>query len=375
MTVGVTVQTRTAFVPQNIPVLTDTAFLTHKRASGGDATAAHDCRSLADFVAAYGARVALNQSAYDWCETFFNEGGQRVVCAQYTTTHQVALDLLIADYGPGQLANIGETPGATLSAAMIADCIIKNRVAILDVNSTDITTSLLTTYATTLVGLSNPDYCAAFGPWINVPAPSGIVGGTARTVPASAVICGLIARADALGNPNRAAAGRDFPMQYATGFTYNVSKVDRETLLNAGLNTPANIYGVLENYGFQTPIAVDPNNPYWQFNCSRIRMAIFARSQAIGENYVFAPIDGQGLIQKALEHDLSAMLADFYAVNALYGDTPQDAYAVSVSAAINTVSEIAQGRLHAVASIRPSLHAKSVIIELVTIPLTGTVQS
>lgn len=373
MTVGVTVSTRTAMVPQNVPILTDTAFLTHKRAAGGDATKAYDLRSLADFVAAYGARAAANQSAYDWCETFFNEGGQRVVAAQYTTSVQAALDLLIADYGPGQVANIGETPGATFSAIAIADAVLKNRVALLDVNSTDTTTALLTTFSGTLAGLATPDYAAAFGPWVNVPPPSGSVGGTARTVPASAVIAALCARVEALGNPNRAAAGRDFPLQYATGFVYNVPKADRETLLNAGLNTFGTIYGVLENYGFQTPVALDVNNPYWQFNVARTRMWIQARAQAIGENYVFKPIDAQGLVAKALEGDLTSMLADLYAANGLYGATPAQAYKVVVSSAVNTVNSVAQGQLHAVMEVRPSLHAKSVIIELVTVPLTGTV--
>lgn len=373
MTVGVTVQTRTAMVPQNIPVLTDTAFLTHKRASGGDATKAYDLRSLADFVTAYGARTALNQNAYDWCETFFNEGGQRVVAAQYTTTHQAGLDLLVVDYGPGQLANLGETPGATLSAAMIAEAKLKNRVALLDVASTDITTALLTTYSTTLVGLADGDYAAAFAPWVNVPPPSGVVGGTARVVPASAVVAALCARVEQLGNPNRAAAGRDFPLQYATGFAYNVPKADRETLLNAGLNTFATIYGVLENYGFQTPIALDVNNPYWQFNVSRTRMWVQARGAAIGEPYVFRTIDAKGLVAKALQHDLTGMLADLYAAGGLFGNTPGDAYSVNVSAAINTVGSIAQGILRSVIQIRPSLHAKSIIIEIVTVPLTGTV--
>jgi hypothetical protein len=373
MTVGVTVSARTAMVPQNVPILTDTAFLTFKMATTGDATKAYDCRSLADFVAAYGVRTVTNQAAYDWVETFFNEGGQRVVTAQYLTTHSIGMALLIADFGPGQFANIGETPGAVLSAAMIADCVLKNRVAILDVAVTDVTTALLTTFAGTLTGLANSDYCAAFGPWVNVPPPSGIAGGSARVVPASAVICALCARVEAGGNPNRAAAGRDYPLQYTTGFSYSVSKVDRETLLNLGLNTFSTVYGVLENYGFQTPVVTDPNNPYWQFNVSRTRMWIMARAQAIGENYVFKTIDGKGLIAKALEGDLTAMLADLYAVNGLYGLTPQAAYLVNVSSAINTINSIAQGQLHAVMEVKPSLHAKSIILELVTVPLTGTV--
>jgi hypothetical protein len=373
--VGVTVQARTAAVPRGIPVLTDTVFLTTKMATGGDATAAHECRNLGDFVAAYGARATVNEATYDWLETFFNEGGKRAIVAQYVATHADALALLVSDLGPGQLVNIGETPGAVAYAALIADAKAKNRVAVLDVASTDNTAALLDAAADDLVGLADPSYAALFGPWVNVPPPSGIVGGTARTVPASAAVCGLIARADALGNPNRAAAGRDFPLQYATGFVCDLGGADRNSLLTAGLNPGATIFGVLENYGFQTSIAQGPDDPYWQFNAARCRMAIVARAEAVGERYVFKPIDGRGLLAMALEHDLSDMLAALYAVDALYGATADEAYAVSADAAINTTDTIAQGELHAIASVRYSMHAKSVVIELVTVPLGGAVSS
>jgi hypothetical protein len=41
--------------------------------------------------------------------------------------------------------------------------------------------------------------------------------------------------------------------------------------------------------------------------------------------------------------------------------------------AVNSEATIAQGELHAVCEARLSLHAKSVIIDLVSVPITGRV--
>jgi hypothetical protein len=62
-----------------------------------------------------------------------------------------------------------------------------------------------------------------------------------------------------------------------------------------------------------------------------------------------------------------------YQMNGLYGQTPQEAFATNVGAAVNTEASVAQGELHAVAEARLSLHAKSVLIDLVSVPVTGRV--
>lgn len=377
MSLGVTVTTRTAPPSRGAPTNGSTLFLAGKAGTGPTNTAT-ELRSLADFAGTYGTRNNNNRAAYDYLETFFREGGNHAYFARYNTTASPAQDvddalaLFTADLGPGQVAAPEETPGTDTYAALGAHADAFNRVALADVEVDD-TVGDMTTLGGELP--TSKENIAIFGPWVTVPAPSGITGVGARQVPFSAVVAGLIARADQLGNPNRAAAGRDFPLQYATGFVTTITSDDRETLLDAGVNTGAEVYGVLELYGFQTGVEQSDETPFWQFNCSRMRMIATAEAKAIGENYMFRPIDGRGLIQQALKSDLEAMLSRYFIANALYGATPREAYAVEVNASVNTESTVAQGELNAVAELRLSLHAKSINVQLVSVPVAGQVSA
>ena len=99
-------------------------------------------------------------------------------------------------------------------------------------------------------------------------------------------------------------------------------------------------------------------------------MAIVAQAMAIGEQYMFKPIDGQGKTAGAFRAHLDGMLLGMYATGALYGGAPDEAYRVTVS---GSTEEIAQGILRASAAVVLTLHAKAVQIELVAVPIGGTV--
>lgn len=368
---GVEVRTRTARVARGIPVETGTWFVAGEAASGST-TEAVLVRSISDFAIEYGPRAVANQALYDAVDAYFAEGGKEAYVGRHTNAPQAALDLFDPALGPGQVSIIGEPNDAALYTSLLAHAKLADRVALLDVNTGDDVTAM-NALGVAARALVDADYGAVFGPWVDIPAPAGVIGASARSVPASPVIAALIARADALGNPNRAAAGRDFPLQYVTGFDIDVSTASREALLDAGVNTFATIYGVLENYGFQTPVLQDEDNPYWQFNCSRTRMWLKARAAAAGEPFVFRTLDGRGRLAAALKGDLDGIALELYGVDGLFGETPQDAFSVEVGAAINTVDNIAQGVLSAVMEARLSLHAKAVLIDLVTIPVTGQV--
>jgi hypothetical protein len=374
MALGVEVRTRTARVARGIPVDTDTLYVTGDAASGST-TAAVPVQSIADFSTEYGSRSGSNDVLYDYIDNFFQEGGKKAYVARETAgALDSALALFDPALGPGQVAATGQAPGADTFTALTDHAHVNNRVALLDVaNGDDV--AAMSGLGDTLAGLSDVEYGALFGPWTDVPAPAGVVGGGARQVPASSTIAALCARADALGNPNRAAAGRDFPLQYAVGFVESLTTADREALLDSGVNTFASIYGVLENYGFQTAVPQTTETPYWQFNCARARMWLKAKAAAAMEPYVFRTIDGQGRLLSAVKGDLDAVALSLYQVGGLFGETPQEAFATTVSAAVNTVDSIAQGEIHAVQEVRLSLHAKAVIVDLVTVPVTGNVSA
>lgn len=367
---GVTVQTRTAPPARGAPTDTGTAFVAGKAASG-DLTKAILVRSMADFEAAYGARTGITIPLYDWLDTFFREGGQRAYVARYSTDPTIALALFPKTLGPGQVAYTDETPAATSFGQLLDHAAQNGRFAVLDVGASDTVAAMVTLGGT--IPTTNQTYGAAFGPRVIVPAPAGTIGQGTRTVHASAVAAALMARVDSGGNPNRAAAGRDYPLQYATGFARDLTDADMTSLLNAGINPLANINGVLEVYGFQTKLAQNSEDPFWQANVSRTRMWLTAQAKSIGENFMFRPIDGRGRLAAQLQTALTGPLLDLYNADGLYGETAADAFTVSVGASVNTVATVAQGELHAVAEIRPSPHAKSVVIDLVTVPITGNV--
>lgn len=372
MTLGVDVRTRTASVPRGTPVDTGTWFVVG--AAGSGPTDATLVQSIGDFALQFGDRAVANDELYDAVDAYFAEGGKRAYVARQQGTLADALALFDPLLGPGQVSAPGAPAGAATHAALLAHAKDNNRVAIMDVN-VDTTVASASGIGLAARADGNAEYGGVFGSWVDIPAPAGVSGASARQVPASPIVAALCARADALGNPNRAAAGRDFPLQYVTGFDVDFTSAEREALLNAGVNTFADVFGVLENYGFQTAVEQSQDNPYWQLNAARARMWLKAKAKAVGEPYVFRTIDAKNRLAHALRGDIEDVCLQLYGVDGLFGETPQEAFAVNVGASVNTVDSIAQGELHAVVEARLSLHAKAVLIDLVTVPLTGQVST
>ncbi|CAB4197398.1 hypothetical protein UFOVP1313_10 [uncultured Caudovirales phage] len=372
MPLGVEVTTRTAPAARGESTQTDTLFLAGEWTAGS--TTPVLCKSIADVEASFTTRSA-NADLWDYLDVYFREGGRRAYVVKYTAGDlENALGLFEQGFGPGQVVAPSTCASPDPSFGLLLDHAAEfNRFALLDGEIGDDAAALAD--KADLIPAENTEYGALFGPSVIVPAPAGVVGGSERTVHASAVIAGLIARADALGNPNRAAAGRDFPLQYGIGFDPPISDNDRSDLLDVGVNTFATKYGVLMNYGFQTKVAQDDSTPFWQANAVRARMALVAAAREAGEAYMFKNIDGKGRLARALQSDLDAVCLNLYNADGLFGETPADAFSTEVGASVNTVDNVAQGVLSAVVEARFSLHAKRVLIELVSVPVTGVVTS
>jgi hypothetical protein len=368
MTLGVEVRARTARVARGIPTETGTLFVTGP-AVNPPATAV-EARSIGDFTAAFGPRAAGNEVLFDYIDTFFAEGGKHAYVAGHGGT--VDYDVFDPDLGPGQIASVGEVDQSAGWVDLTAAAIAGERVALLDVNVDDDIAGM-TTAAAAARALAGNDRVAVFGPWVEIPPPAGVIGASARQVASSAVVAGLCARVDSQGNPNRAAAGQDFALQYVTDLVHQVSKTEREALFDAGVNTLSNRYGILQNYGFDTPRAKDENDPYVQFNAARTRMYIEAMAVKLGEPFVFRPIDALGHTAAQLKGSLEGMLLGLYQVDALYGMTAGEAFSVEVGVAVNNDGTALKGELRAVCEVRFTKYAQAVIIDLVTVPLSGSV--
>lgn len=369
---GVIVSTKTAPPASGAAIDTGVLHLTGP-AGAGPTDKPVKCESMDEFIGAFSDRTGVTVPTFDYIDAFFREGGRVVNFARSTTSDRSDGLALLDDkrQGPGQLATVDGTPGSTLFADLKTVADATNRVVLRDVNLADTVTEMETVGGD---ATANDDSGATFGSWVNIPSPAGVIGAGPRQVPASAVIAALCNRVDRTGNPNRAAGGRDFPLQYVTSFVLDPSDSQRAALLGAGVNMFKNVYNVLENYNFQTNIGGGdpvPENPYWQFNVARLRMYAIARAEQIGESYYLKPIDGQGHLAGSLQKDIAGMFKkELYDNDALYGATPSDAFSVKVT---ETASQVAQGALVATAEFVPTLGATTVEIDLVTVPVGSPV--
>lgn len=360
MSLGVNVTSRSA--PPARGAETDTGAW-HVVGLGGTGTpdVASTLHSLADYVAVHGARTTGNALVYDSLDAYFREGGRTAhyVSAVDATTYAAALAAL-PDV-PGQVSLLDPTPSAAHWALLNAHCQAFNKRALYDEPDGDTVSALETLSAS----LPADHLGAEFGPWAQIP---GIGGGAARDIPASPVVAALCARVDATGNPNQAAAGRHLGLQYVTGLKAERSMADINTLNAAGMNSLALVFGVLENYGFDTPIGLTGDPVFGQFNCSRTEMYLIANAKSIGENYMFKTIDGNGHLASDLASELGDLCLDLYRAGGLFGSSPQEAFSVDVTT-VNDPSNVAQGKLTAVLSTHLSLHARDVEIQLVSVPV------
>ncbi len=121
-------------------------------------------------------------------------------------------------------------PPATKQLATTAAA--RNRIALLDGADTASTSTLID--AAAAAGASDAARFAAFlGSWVTVP---GLVAGTTRTVPPSAFAAGLMARADAAGNPNQPAAGVHGIARWALAPSRTFTDDQYDALNEAGVN-------------------------------------------------------------------------------------------------------------------------------------------
>lgn len=294
-----------------------------------------------------------------------------------TDTQKVAsLAYFTADLGPGQVAVPGSTTG-TVHTALIKHAASYtanglNRFAVLDATDTP-TQGTLTALTDAQRAAANTDesFGAMFAPWLVVP---GITAQTTRTVAPSALVSAKMAQNDSVsGSPNVPAAGVLSIANYVLGVTQTYTDAQRQALNDKGVNVIRAMYGSVRVYGYRT--MVDPlTNPTWiDASNARLRMAITAEANAIGEQYMFAQLDGKGHKVAEFGGALAGMLNRFYLIGSLFGDTPDDAFDVNVGSTVNTPITLQANELHAVLSVRMSPMAEMTVIEIVKRSILETV--
>lgn len=284
------------------------------------------------------------------------------------TQRKAALALFTADLGPGQVAR----PGATTTgvhAMLLEHAEANHRTALLDGADTA-TVGTLTAAAATSRALDAAGCGGLFAPWAIV---AGVTAGTTRTVPYSVIQAGLIARLDSetynsthgVNNPNEPAAGVNGISRTALGLSQEAwTDVERGTLNDAGVNVARVLFGQVRTYGYRT-LANPLTKPLQALlNNRRIDMAILAKADVITERFNFGQVDGRG---RKLANYAGVLRTDvllpYYEVDALFGDTDEEAYTVDTSDQVNPVEELAKGNVRALIEAARAPFAEKMTLE------------
>jgi phage tail sheath protein FI len=281
-----------------------------------------------------------------------------------------ALNLFTNDYGPGQVSAPGRTTD-TGHTQLLDHAASHMRTALLDAPDSSNSATLITS-ATNAKATNNGQFGAMFAPWVVVP---GVTSGTTRTVPPSALVAGAIARNDPANGPGSPAAGLTNGLAQ---FSNNVDQPawdtpTRDSLNTGGVNVIRVIGGQVTIFGWRS--LANPNiNPSWVgLGTVRYLQNLSYRAWQTGQQYMFALIDGQGQTISRYGAALTSLLQGDWTLGEIYGQTPDQAFKVDVSPAVNTPANLQNNILTAVLEVRPSPFAELVKIQIVNIPITQPV--
>lgn len=296
-------------------------------------------------------------------------GGTDDAASATVTQVSAALALFVPSLGPGQVSAPGYT-ATDVHQAVLNHADNNGRVALLD--SPDTATQATVTARVVSDRASEPRKGGTFWPWLKVP---GLTTSTRRTVPPSALAAAKCAQVDALGNPNLPGAGLNRGVaRWVTDLSQApVTESQREALNSAGVNVIREYFGAIVIYGWRT-LVDESSDPGWiDLGNTRLNMAISAKANATAEQYVFEQIDGREILFSKLGGKLTADLLEFYQDGALYGTNASEAFFVDTGSSVNTAESIADHKVRAKISYRPSPMAELVEIDIVKTAPSGSV--
>jgi hypothetical protein len=267
------------------------------------------------------------------------------------------------DLGPGQISSPGRVSNAAYNQ-LAASAQDHNRTAIIDFPNSGTLATLEASAASI-----RSRWCAGFAPWVIVP---GLVTGTVRVVPPSALIAGLIARNDPAVGTNHPSAGNAGLSLYCIDLSQpSWTDLDRQTLNGASVNVIRRMFGGIRVYGWRALVDSIGDYNWVDFANARFYTQLVAELDEVGESYVFAEIDGpNGATINGFHDALAAVMLTHYNQGELYGSTAAEAFSVDTSSRVNTLQTIAALELHAIVTVKMAPFAEYVVIQVVKRPVT-----
>lgn len=221
-------------------------------------------------------------------------------------------------------------PGVTTPAAHAAldrHAEAYRRFAEKDAIDTATVVSLTAPAATLRAADERAGYGQLLAPWVQIPGPgTGLV-----TIPPSGAVAGRMAAADRenRAGPGQPAAAGYGVFRFVQDVTQEWSKADRDILADAGVTVIRNIKGKVQPYGSRTVADPETWPQYDSAAGMRVVLAIASECKAAIGKYIEALIDGHGHLYSAVDKDLAGIGQSWYEREALFGDSPGEAFAAS----------------------------------------------
>jgi hypothetical protein len=281
------------------------------------------------------------------------------------TQIQTALDLFTRDLGPGQVVAPGYTTD-TVHAMLSVHAGANGRVDVPDLPNTP-TKSTLEASAAAVGTSTDKRFSGAFAPWVVVP---GISNGTTRTVPASAAVCGVIARNDPTLGTNTPSAGDNGRLRYVIDLSQPTwNEPDMQELNSQGINVIRRMYNGIQIFGFRSLADPVTDKSWLSFASSRLIMTLRAEFTIAGNKMQFKEMDGlEGRTIGEFKAMLTALCNRHWTAGELFGATSDQAFIVDMSG--NTLNTMANLELHATVQVKASPFAEWIPLVIVKRDIT-----
>jgi len=335
---------------------TDTGFLIQALVVPASPDTVRQIRSPGDAKATYPGETALLANVDAW----FSAGGGKLYLSPLVTDAGVAAAAIPDKYGPGQLM-APEVVAAADQTDLRDYGWTANRFYVAQA-ADGASDSALNTAAEALIDDVGGRFAMLEADRIITP---GDAPGTTHEVPASVIKAALMSRSDRVtGNPNLAAAGNHTPgaagvVDFALGIKADRSLDSIKALARQQVNCFRVVNSRVRSYGYWTLADLEVLPQWWDVGGSRTIMALRAEEQAVAEEMLFGQVSADGAFLDKYKGALSGVLARYQRIGAIFGTQADPGYNVDVSTTSNPTSQLAQGLVKAVITVRTSPFAAS----------------
>jgi hypothetical protein len=290
-----------------------------------------------------------------------------------TATHSAALSKFNHAYGTGCVSNPESSAMATYQA-LIVHANTYNRIAILHPAASQTVAQAETWSELITASETNTEHAAGYFPWINVPTSTA---GVTRLIPPDGYVAATRSRAHNQVGPQQAGAGIISNARWVVSPELEVDQISGDALDVALVNALRVINGSLRVYGARS-LSGDTTNFRYITGQDTVNGVVTEANVAL-EDLIFATIDGRNDIFTAIEGRLIGILEPLRQSGALYeafdtkGKRLDKGYTVQCDAAVNPVTQLADGLVKAKVGLRVSSVGDKIEVDIVKSNLTNSV--